>query len=145
MLLSKGAKTKDVQLKTQMMMSFQDDDPTKGSEMIWPEFGYFGVNTVDLTIVKANFPELTLCYINQARVSLVKSGERAIYCDNVIIAQIMPLAVSDPSIDIDTYETKENEAVIYTPLYNTSTGLFYGLTKKLGLITVRGDENQSFF
>ena len=143
-LLSKEANTKDVQLKSQLMMSFQDDNTTKGSEFIWPQFGYFGENTVDLTIPKANFPELTFCYINQARVSLVKSRERAIYCDNVIIAQIMPLAVLDPSIDLDTYETKENEAVIYAPLYNTNTGLFYGLTKKLRLITVRGHVNQSF-
>ena len=56
MLLSKEANTKDVQLKSQLMMSFQDDDTTKGSEFIWPQFGYFGENTVDSTIPKANFP-----------------------------------------------------------------------------------------
>ena len=144
MLLSKEAKTKDVQLKSQLMMSFQDDDSTKGSEFIWPQFGYFGEHTVDLTIPKANFPELTFCYVNQARVSIVKSEERAIYCDNVIIAQIMPMAVIDPSIDLKSYEPAENEVKIYTPLYNTSTGLFHGPTQKLGLITVRGDE-QVFF
>ena len=145
MLLSKEAKTKDVQLKSQLMMSFQDDDSTKGSEFIWPQFGYFGEHTVDLTIPKANFSELTFCYVNQARVSIVKSEERAIYCDNVIIAQIMPMAVIDPSIDLKSYEPAENEVKIYTPLYNTSTGLFHGLTKKLGLITVRGDKQECFF
>ena len=145
MFLSKEANTKDVQLKSQLMMSFQDDESTKGSEFIWPQHGFFGEQNVDLTIAKANFPELTLCYINQARVSLVKSGERAIYCDNVILAQIMPMAVLDPSIDLKTYEPNENEAIIYVPLYNVNTGLFRGLGRKLGLITVRGDEQERFF
>ena len=146
MLLSKEANTKDLQLKSQLLMSVaQDEDTTKGSEFIWPQFGFFGEQNVDLTIPKVNFPELTLCYINQARVSIVKGGERAIYCDNVILAQIMPLAVLDPEIDLKVYAPKENEAIIYCPLYNVNTGLFYGLTRKLGLITVLGDEQERFF
>ena len=146
MLLSKEANTKDLQLKSQLLMSIdQDDETTKGSEFIWPQFGFFGEQNVDLTIPKVNFPELTLCYINQARVSVVKNGERAIYCDNVVIAQIMPLAVIDPEIDLKVYVPKENEAIIYCPLYNVNTGLFYGLTRKLGLITVLGDEQERFF
>ena len=126
-------------------MSIDDDQSTKGSEYIWSEFGFFGEINVDLTIPKVNFPELTLCYINQARVSTVKNNEQAIYCDNVIIAQIMPFAVIDPEIDLKTYIPKENEAIIYCPLYNTTTGLFHGLTRKLGLITVLGDEQEQFF
>ena len=146
MLLSKEANTKDLQLKSQLMMSFsQDEDTTKGSEFIWPQYGLFGEQNVDLTIPKVNFPELTLCYINQARVSLVKGGDGAIYCDNVIIAQIMPLVVLDPAIDLKSYVPRDNEAIIYCPLYNVNTGLFYGLTRKLGLITVLGDENERFF
>ena len=146
MLLSKEANTKDLQLKSQLMMSIsQDDETTKGSEFIWSQYGFFGEQNVDLTIPKANFPELTLCYINQARVSLVKGGDRAIYCDNVVLAQIMPLAVLDPAIDLKTYAPKDNEAIIYCPLYNLNTGLFYGLTRKLGLITVLGDKQERFF
>ena len=145
MLLSKEAKSKDIQLKSQLLMSIDDDQSTKGSEYIWSEFGFFGEVNVDLTIPKVNFPELTLCYINQARVSIVKNNEQAIYCDNVIIAQIMPFAVLDPEVDLKTYIPKENEAIIYCPLYNTTTGLFYGLTRKLGLITVLGDEQEQFF
>ena len=146
MLLSKEANTKDLQLKSQLLMSVaQDEDPTKGSEFIWPQFGFFGEQNVDLTIPKVNFPELTLCYINQACASIVKGGERAIYCDNVIIAQIMPLAVLDPEIDLKVYVPKENEVIICCPLYNVNTGFFYGLTRKLGLITVLGDEQERFF
>ena len=145
MLLSKEAKSKDIQLKSQLLMSIDDDQPNKGTECIWSEFGFFGDVNVDLTIQKVNFPELTMCYINQARVSIVKNNEQAIYCDNVIIAQIMPFAGLDPEINLETYTPKENEAIIYCPLYNTTTGLFYGITRKLGLITVLGDEQEQFF
>ena len=143
-LLSKEANTKDTQLKSQLLLSFKDDDPSKGSENIWPQFGFFGEKRLDLTILKANFPELTLCYINQAHVSVVKGGEKALYCD-IILGQIMPLANIDPLININTYEPEDNEAVIYVPMYNTETGLYYGLSKELGLITLRGDAEERFF
>ena len=145
MLLSKKANTKDTQLKPQLLLSFKDDDPSKSSEHIWSQPGFFGVQRSDLTIPKANFPELTLTYVNQARVSLVKGGDKAIYCDFVILAQIMPLANIDPLINLDTYEPKDNEVVIFVPMYNTVTGLYYGLSKKLGLITLRGDAQERFF
>ena len=106
---------------------------------------FFGEQRSDLTIPKANFPELTLTYVNQARVSLAKGGEKALYCDFVILAQIMPLANIDPLINLDTYEPKDNEVVIYVPMYNTVTGLYHGLSKKLGLITLHGDAQDRFF
>ena len=56
MFLSKEASNKDQQLKTQMMISFQDDQ-AKNTEH-----------------VQANFPENTLIYVNQGSVSLVKGG-----------------------------------------------------------------------
>ena len=87
MLLSKEAKTKDTQLKSKLLLSFNDDDQSKGSENIWLQSGFFGEQRADLTLQKANFPEITLTYVNQARVSLVKGGEKAIYCDYVILAQ----------------------------------------------------------
>ena len=134
MLLSKKANTKDTQLKSQLLLSFKDDDQSKGSENIWLQPGFFGEQRADLTIQKPNFPEIT--YVNQAHVSLVKGGEKAIYCDYVILAQIMPLANIDPLINLDTYEPKDDEVVIYVPMYNTVTGLYHGLTKKLGKITL---------
>ena len=145
MLLSKEANTKDTQLKSQLLLSFKDDDQSKGSENIWLQPGFFGEQRADLTIQKPNFPEITLTYVNQTHVSLVKGGEKAIYCDYVILAQIMPLANIDPLINLDTYEPKDNEVVIYVPMYNTVSGLYHGLTKKLGLITLRGDAQERFF
>ena len=38
-----------------------------------------------------------------------------------------------------------NEVLIYCPVYNKSTGLYGGLTKKLGQITLRGYAKERFF
>ena len=70
--------------------------------------GFLGEQRVDLTLQKANFPEITLTYVNQAHVSLVKGREKAVHCDYVILAQVMPLANIDPLINLDTYEPKDN-------------------------------------
>ena len=67
-LLSKEATNKDTQLKTQLVMSFTDDD-SKGLERIWIESGSFGDQRAELIIQKANFPENSLIYINQATVA----------------------------------------------------------------------------
>ena len=80
LFLSKEASNKDEQLKTQMLVSFEDDDDSKNSENVWLESGFFDDRRSDLTIPKAKFPENTLCYVNQGTVSLVKGGEKAVYC-----------------------------------------------------------------
>ena len=53
----------------------------------------------------------------------------------------------NPEINLDAYDFKENEVVIYCPVYNKSTGLYGGLTKKLGHITLRSKrcEGGAFF
>ena len=144
MLLSKEATNKDTQLKTQLLISFTDDD-SKGSERVWIDSGFFGGQRAELTIQKANFPENCFCYINQVTVSLVKGGEKAVYCDYVVIAQIMPMENIDPAINLDSYVPKQNEVVIYCPVYNTSTGLHRGITMKLCLVALRGDVEERFF
>ena len=131
--LSKEATSKDQQLKTQMLLSFQDDE-SKGSEKIWLESGFFGDQRAELTILKANFPENMLCYINQGTVSLVKGGEKALYLHFVVLGQVMPVANVNPEINVDTYDFRQNEVLIYCQVYNKSTGLYRGLTKKLGYI-----------
>ena len=133
--LSKGATSKDLQLKSQMVLSLTDDE-SKGSERIWQEFGFFKDRQVELTISKANFLENCLMYINQGSLSVVKGGEKAIYIDFVILGQIMPIANPDPKFDIDNYVCKDNEVIIYCPVYNKSTVVYGGLTKKVGYITL---------
>ena len=121
--LSQEATNKDQQLKLQMLILFQDNE-TKGSEKIWVERGFFGDQKSELTIQRANFPENTLCCINRGSVSLVKGGEKAIYLEFVLLGLIKPAANIDPSINLDTHAFKENELLMYTPVYNKSTALY---------------------
>ena len=125
MFLSIEATNKDVQLKTQMFLSLADDE-SKGRKKVWQEFGIFGDQRAELTIMRGNFPENCFVYINQGQASVVKRGEKAIY-----LPIYMPADIADPSINFDTYVCKENEVTIYCPVYNKSTGIYGGLTKKL--------------
>ena len=112
---------------------------------MWLESGFFGDQRSELTIQKANFPENTPCYINQGSVSLVKGGEKAMYLEFEVLGQIKPAANIDPAINLDTHVYKENEVLIYTPVYKKSTTLYGGLSKKLCYITLRGDERERVF
>ena len=127
-----------------MVLSLTDDE-WKGSEKLWQEFVFFKDQRIELTVFKANFPENCLVYINQGSLSVVKGGEKAMYLDFAILGQIMPIANPDPKFDIDNYLCKDNEVIIYCPVYNKSTTVYGGLTKKFGYITLRGDSGEGFF
>ena len=98
-----------------------------------------------MTIPKANIPENTLVYLNQDLVFLVKCGGQSIYLEFVVYGQLMPVANSDLSINLETHVFKENEALLYVPVYNKATGLYGSLTKKLAHITLRGDDSEHFY
>ena len=96
-----------------MAVSFQDDDNFKNTEQVWLESGFFKDCQSDLTLSKVNFPEITLCYVNQGQVSLVKGSEQAIYLEYVVCSQIMPLA--NPSINLDIHKFEDNQVLLYVP------------------------------
>ena len=147
LFLSKEASNKDESLKMQMILSMKDHkgESSGGTlECVWRKNGFFGDQRIDLTIVKANFPEKTLVYVNNGSITPVKGGH-AMYLDFVILAQILSVANPPPEINLDTYKSQENAVLIYTQLYNTENGLHRGLTKKLGYIILRGDANETFF
>ena len=98
----------------------------------------------DLTIKKPNFPENTLVYVNQGSISHIKD-EQAIYLELVILGQILPFAYPDPKIKLDNHDFKDNEVLLFVLSYKTETGLYQGLKKKLGCITLRGNVNEQFF
>ena len=98
-----------------MFVSFQDDE-SKNTEHVCQESGFFDDHRRDLTIPQANYPENTLCYVNQVSVSLVKGGDQAIYLEFVVLGQLMPVANPDPSINLETHVFKENEALSYVPV-----------------------------
>ena len=116
----------------------------KSSKRIWKENGFFKDQRTDLTIGKPNFPENALVYINNGSITSVKDGY-ATYLEFVIIGQILPMANPPPNIDFDKYDYKENEVLIFTPLYKTENGLYRGLSRKLGYVTLRGNQNESFY
>ena len=124
-------------------MTLNDND-SKKTENVWKENGFFKEQRTDLTISKPDFPENTLCYVNQGSVSPIK-GEQAIYLELVIIGQMLPFANPDPKIDLDHFDFIDNEVLLFVPSYNTETGLYQGLKKKLGYLTLRGDVNERFF
>ena len=105
-----------------------NDDHSKKSENVWKENHFFKEHTTDLIISKPNFLENTLSYVNQGSISPIK-GEQAIYLEFVIIGQILPFANPDPKIDLDHYDFKDNEVLLFVPSYNTETGLYQGLKK----------------
>ena len=114
-----------------------NDDDSKKSENVWKENGFFKEKRTDLTISKLNFPENPLCYVNQGSISPIK-GEQAIYLEFVIIGQILPFANPDPKIDLDHYDFKGNEVLLFVPSYNTETGLYQGLKKKIRVYNFEG-------
>ena len=75
--------------------------------------------------------------------SLVKGGGQAIYLEFVVIGQLMPVANPDPSINLETHVFKEDEALLYVPVYNKATGMYGGLIKKLADITLRRGANET--
>ena len=79
---------------------------------------------------------------NQGTVSTLKAGDYAIYLDYVILGQII-FASNWP--DLNNYVLKDNEVIIYIPLYSTETDHFRGIRKWLGFIMVREDRDEVFF
>ena len=128
LILSKEAFNKDENFKLQMMLSMKDDKSESQTELVWKDNGFFGDQRTDITIVKANFTENPLVYVNNGSITSVKGGH-AMYLDFVILAQILPVANPPPGLDLDTHKFQENEVLIYTPFYNTENGLYRGLTK----------------
>ena len=81
----------------------KDQDRIKKCLNLWEKFGYFGTETCDFSIEKANLPENSVFYINQACQSW-KDDKKVYYTDVFILAQIMPLA-HQPK-DIENYLLK---------------------------------------
>ena len=136
MFLSKEATKKDESLRMQTMLSLKDDKGDSSStEKIWKSNGFFGDQKNNLTIIKANFPENTLDYVNNGSIFAVKGGQTAVYLDYVILAQILPV-MNFPD-NLDNYQYKDNEVLLYVPLYNTQNGLYRGIKKSLANIVLR--------
>ena len=115
------------------------EEKVKKSINLWENIGYFGTESCDFSIEKANLPENTIVYINQAYQSF-KDGKKVYYNDVFIIAQIMPLA-QQPK-EIESYQLKDNEVKILRPRYDPINGEFLGIEYCVALVTVRNDPEE---
>ena len=120
----------------------KDQDRIKKSLNLWKRLGYFGIETCDFSIEKANLPENSVFYINQSFQSW-KGDKKVYYTDVFILAQIMPL--SHQPKDIESYEPKEDEVRILRASYDSISGEFLGTENCIALITVRNDPQEQFF
>lgn len=142
--MPKEATNKDDSLKIRMMVSLKGDLVEKSTEKIWKFNGFFGDHRTDLAIMKANFPENTLIFVNNGSISAVKGGQTAIYLDYFILAQILSL-INSPEVNLDNQNIQYDEVLLHVPLYNTENGLNRGLKKSLASIVLRGDEMETFY
>ena len=128
LLLSKEATKKDRSLKTQLLLSTNSQSSEKISgEALWKKQGFFFDERANFNLEKINFPENTLCYINQGYISTVKVDELAI-CRHVFLLGQLTIAANQLT-DTETYEYKKKETKLITSLYNQETREFLGLVK----------------
>ena len=97
----------------------------------------------DFNIHERDFPENALVYVNQAYLS-TKEGELIIYCQYVILGQIIALRNPPPEPE---KEIAENDKLVkfYVPMYDNLNGNFFGVKETVGYIMVRGDHDQTFW
>ena len=99
--------------RTEMTVdTLNSEEKVKKSFDLWENFCYFGTESCDFSIEKANLSENTIFYINQGYQSF-KDAKKVYYSDVFILAQIMPLA-HQPK-DIESYELNDNEVKVLRP------------------------------
>ena len=108
-------------------------------EKVWTENGFFGELKADFNLHKRDFPENCLLYINQAYISS-KDGEPIVYCDYVVIGQL--LILRNPE---NTEPENNNYLKLYSPSYNRDHGKFLGVKECLAYIMIRGYDDESFY
>ena len=79
MFLSRETQSGNQKTKSQMFVTMGDGG-NKSTEKIWEENGFFNDQKIDLTIPKVNFPENTLCYVNQGTVSQIEPDVTVSVC-----------------------------------------------------------------
>ena len=130
--------------KTEMQVEMTGSSVKQKQLVAWPRNGFFTGDCDNFKVVKANMPENTVFYVNQAYTT-TKDGKKYHYNDLYVIGQLMPLAPQAQPDDIDTYICAHNEVKILRALYDLKTGKFQGIKQCVAAITVRGDDNAQFF
>ena len=99
MSLSRELTEADKSVRSQVVLaSLNNDNDKRVSERLWSGNGFFGELRADFSIHKKDFPENALIYISQAYLS-TKDGEPIVYCDYIIIGQLVALKNSPEDLD----------------------------------------------
>ena len=114
----------------------------RNSVDLWPKYGYFKSQAYYFSLEKANMPEITIFYINQASLSY-KDNKKIYYADVHMLGQVVP--VLNPPEDLENYVPKSNEAKLIRPKYDPASGEFLGLVQTLAYLTIRGENQECFF
>ena len=121
--------------------SMEVDGDKRPCEKVWTANGYFGEFKADFTLHKRDFPENCLIYLNQAYVSS-KDGEAVIYCDYVVLGQLLTL-INPP--ESDEAESSTSYLKLYSPSYDREQGKFLGIKECVAYIMLRGHDDESFY
>ena len=143
MSLSKEISEGDHAIRSKVVVANIDGEK-KSSKAVWEKDGFFGTINPDLSIHKKDFPENALVYINQAYLT-VKDGEVMIYCDYVILGQL--IALKNPPEDLDEAIKNDKTNTLtktFVPIYDNTTGQFLGVKESLGYIMVRNEPEERF-
>ena len=114
----------------------------KAGEQVWQQDGYFGKVNPDYSCHKNDFPENCLVYINQAYLT-VKERDTMIYCDYIILAQIVTFRSPPENID-EIIQNDKKLVKIHMPMYDMTTGKFLGVKESVGYIMIRNEEQETF-
>ena len=140
MSLSREFSDSKKSVRSQYTVSSMVVDGEKHScEKVWKNNGYFGELKMDFTLHKKDFPENSLIYVNQAYISS-KDGEAVIYCDYVVLGQLLVLKNPPASEPENSSYLK-----LYSPSYEREQGRFLGIKEYLAYIMIRGYEDECFY
>ena len=110
-------------------------------ERIWPKNGYFKSQITDYYMKKVKYLENSIFYVSQVFLTIQK-GEKMFCGTHFILGQIIEAA--NVPVYIDNYKCWPEEVKTYQLQYCLSTGKFQKLYKTIGLIIIRGDDDEMF-
>ena len=122
--------------------TLNSEEKVKKCINLWENYRYLGTKSCDFSIEKANLPENTIFYINQAY-QCFKNSKKVYYTNVFILPQIMLLA-QQPK-DIESYELNDNEVKILRLRHDPVSVKFLGIEYCVALVTVRNNQDEQFF
>ena len=140
MSLSREFSDSEKSMRTQYaVFSMEVEGEKHPCEKVWKNNGYFGELKTDFVLHKKDFPENSLIYLNRAYISS-KDGDSVIYCDYVVLGQLLILKNPEGNEPINSSCVK-----LYSPSYDREQGRFLGIKETLAYIMIRGYEDETFY